>query len=73
MTNCYCDDCQAAAAQIEAMPGALVFREPDGGAPLIVFRKNRVRCVRGEALLKTLKLREDSPRRIENSPRAATT
>jgi hypothetical protein len=60
-TICYCDDCQAAAAGIEAMPGAPAFREPDGGTPLIVFRKDRVRCVRGAANLKTLKLREGSP------------
>jgi hypothetical protein len=60
-TICYCDDCQAAAALIEAMPGAPSFREPDGGTFLIVFREDRVRCVRGEANLKKLKLREDSP------------
>ena len=58
-TICYCDDCQAAAALIEAMPGAPSFREPDGGTSLIVFREDRVRCVRGEANLKKLKLREE--------------
>jgi hypothetical protein len=60
-TICYCDDCQTAAARIEAMPGAPAFREPDGGTSLIVFREDRVRCVRGEANLKKLKVREDSP------------
>jgi hypothetical protein len=59
--TCYCDDCQEAARQIEAMPGAAPFRDGDGGTPMVVFRKDRVRCVRGEALLKTLKLREKSP------------
>jgi hypothetical protein len=57
---CYCDDCQAAAAQIEAMPGAARFRQ-DAGTPLVVFRKDRVRCIRGEPLVSTLKLREGSP------------
>ncbi|MPZ57129.1 MAG: hypothetical protein GEU91_11660 [Rhizobiales bacterium] len=57
---CYCDDCQAAARQIEAMPGAASFRQSDGGTLLVVYRKDRVRCVRGEALLAKMKLRNDS-------------
>jgi hypothetical protein len=58
---CYCDDCQAAATQVEAMPGAAPFRDGDGGTPFVVFRKDRVRCVRGEPLLTKLKLRDGSP------------
>ena len=58
---CYCDDCQAAAKQIEALPGAAAFRQSDGGTALVVYRKDRVRCLRGEAMLRTLKLRDDSP------------
>lgn len=57
---CYCDDCQAAARQIEAMPGASSFREDDGGTSLLVFRKDRVRCVRGDQLLAKIKLRKNS-------------
>jgi hypothetical protein len=57
---CYCDDCQAAAKQIEAMPGAASFRQSDGGTCLVVYRKDRVRCVRGETFLAKLKLRSDS-------------
>jgi hypothetical protein len=57
---CYCDDCQSAARQIEAMPGASPFRQSDGGTPLIAYRKDRVRYVRGSHLLKKLKLREGS-------------
>ena len=57
---CYCDDCQAAARNIEAMPGAACFRLNDGGTPLIAYRKDRVRCVRGEAKLSKLKLRDGS-------------
>ena len=58
---CYCDDCQAAAREIEAMPGAPRFREADGGTPLIAFRKDRVRWMRGDSLLKKLKRRDGSP------------
>lgn len=57
---CYCDDCQAAARPIEATAGAAPFRQEDGGTPMIVCRKDRVRCVRGETELKALKLREGS-------------
>jgi hypothetical protein len=57
---CYCDDCQAAARNIETMPNAASFRLNDGGTPLIVYRKDRVRCVRGEAKLTKLKLRNGS-------------
>jgi hypothetical protein len=58
--SAYCDDCQEAAKQIEAMPGAASFRQSDGGTPFVVYRKDRVRCIRGETLLTKLKLREDS-------------
>jgi hypothetical protein len=59
-TVCYCDDCQAAALQIEAMPGAPPFRQSDGGTPFVVYRKDRVRYIRGEEFLTKLKLRDDS-------------
>src|SRR6516162_5374363 len=59
--SCYCDDCQEAARKIEAMPGAPAFRDGDGGTPMVVFRKDRIRCVRGGELLTSLKLRETSP------------
>jgi hypothetical protein len=57
---CYCDDCRAAARNIEAIPGATSFRLNDGGTPLIAYRKDRVRCMRGEAKLAKLKLRDGS-------------
>jgi hypothetical protein len=58
---CYCDDCQAAAKQIEAMPSAPRFRACDGGTGVVVFRKDRVRWISGKSLLKKLKSRADSP------------
>ena len=30
---CYCEDCQKGGVQIESLPGAPPFREPDGGTP----------------------------------------
>lgn len=57
---CYCDDCQAANAQINAMPNGHGGARSDGGTPSTVFRKDRVRCVRGQELLNEHKLRPDS-------------
>jgi hypothetical protein len=57
---CYCDHCQAAARAIEALPGAAIFRQSDGGTPYIVYRKDRVRWTRGERHLTKWKLREGS-------------
>jgi hypothetical protein len=57
---CYCDDCQEGARQIQSLPHAASVQEPDGGTEYLVYRKDRVTCLRGASLLKTLKLREES-------------
>lgn len=57
---CYCDDCQSAARQLEALPGAPRLAAPDGGTAYMLFRKDRVACVQGRDLLKPVKLREGS-------------
>jgi hypothetical protein len=57
---CYCDDCQAGARRIEALPDAGPVQDPDGGTAYIVYRKDRVRRARGAHLLKGLKLQEKS-------------
>ena len=58
---CYCDDCQEAARQIEALPQAGPVQELDGGTACVVYRKDRVRCTKGADLLTRHKLREASP------------
>jgi len=57
---CYCRDCQEAAQLIEAMPAAAPFRASDGGTPMIIYRKDRIRCLRGSEHLQKLKLRGGS-------------
>jgi hypothetical protein len=57
---CYCDDCQEGGRRIEALPHAPPVLDSDGGTPLLVFRKDRVRCSKGTTLLKSLKLNERS-------------
>ena len=59
--SCHCDDCQKGSQQIEALPKAPPVRDPDGGSPYMVFRKDRVSCVSGTSLLKRYRLREGSP------------
>jgi len=57
---CYCNDCQAGARQIEALPDAPLVQRPDGGTAYVVYRKDRVQTIKGADLLKALKLRPAS-------------
>jgi hypothetical protein len=57
---CYCDDCQEGSRQIETLPNAQPVLDPDGGTAYVVYRKDRVRCSKGDAYLKRLKIRPDS-------------
>jgi hypothetical protein len=58
---CYCDDCQKAGAQIEALPGAAPVVDGDGGSAMVMFRKDRLRCVEGADRLTPVKLEPKSP------------
>jgi len=60
---CYCNDCQAAARQIEALSGAPPLMDPDGGTALTLFRKTRFAVTRGEDRLAPHRLRSDSETR----------
>ncbi len=57
---CYCDDCQAGARQVEAMPGAPRVQDGDGGTSYVFYRKDRVRTASGAELLHALKLKPNS-------------
>ena len=59
-TVCYCDDCQAAARQLEALPGAPPMMDADGGTALTLFRANRFAAARGGERLVSHKLRPES-------------
>ena len=59
-TVCYCVDCQTGSRQIEDLPGAGPVREADGGVAYILYRRDRLRCSRGAALLKAYKLKPSS-------------
>jgi hypothetical protein len=57
---CYCDDCQAAAREIEALPGAAPVADADGGTALTLFRANRFAVSRGAEHLFAYKLQQAS-------------
>ena len=57
---CYCDDCQAAARQIEALPSAPPVVDPDGGTALTLFHARRFEVMRGADQLNAHKLRPES-------------
>ena len=58
--SCCCDDCQAAAAELEALDGAPAFREPCGGTPAMLFHKTALKITRGRDKLTPYRLREDA-------------
>jgi hypothetical protein len=60
---CYCDDCQAGARLIEALPNAPRFRDDDGGTSFLTYRDDRFKCLSGEDLLVAYRIKEGSPTR----------
>jgi hypothetical protein len=57
-TECLCTSCRTAAGVLEALPGAPRLREATGGTRMEMYRKDRVRCVRGDANLREFRLTE---------------
>jgi hypothetical protein len=60
---CYCAGCQEAGGRIEQLAGATPVRDADGGTDYVLYRKDRVRCVRGGERLESHRLKPDSPTR----------
>jgi hypothetical protein len=60
---CYCDDCQDAARQIEALPNARPVLSQDGGTEYLLYRKDRMRCSKGGDLMLDYKIKNESPTR----------
>jgi hypothetical protein len=58
--SCYCDDCQEGARQIQSLLNAASIQDADGGTAYLVYRKDRLRCLKGESLLKPHKIRPNS-------------
>lgn len=60
---CYCTDCRKAGQAFEALASAPPVLDADGGTPLVVYRKDRIRCTQGREHLAARKLNSASPTR----------
>ncbi len=60
---CYCNDCQEAGHLHQADAGADAALAADGGTDYVLYRKDRIRCVRGGELLEERRLKPDLPTR----------
>jgi hypothetical protein len=61
--SCYCADCRRAGEGFAMLPGAPRTMDEDGGTPCVLYRKDRVRCVRGKEQLQEHRLTPASPTR----------
>ena len=61
--SCYCADCRRAGEQFAQVPGAPKTMDDDGGTPCVLYRKDRVRCIRGKDHLEAHRLTPASPTR----------
>ena len=60
---CYCASCQEAGRRHRAASGVDADLAEDGGTDYVLYRKDRVRCIRGGDLLEDRRLKPDSPTR----------
>jgi len=60
---CYCKSCQEAGRLHRAAAGADSIVAADGGTDFVLYRKDRVSCVRGGDQLRESRLKPDSPTR----------
>lgn len=60
---CYCDDCQAGSAQVEALPNARRVKDELGGTGYVLVRRDRIQWVRGKDIIRRYKIREQSATR----------
>jgi hypothetical protein len=61
--SCHCTSCRRAGHAFEALPSAPPVLDADGGSPVLLYRKDRVRCVAGREYLEEHRLKPESPTR----------
>ena len=61
--DCHCGSCRLAGERLQALAGAPPILNADGGTSFILFRKDRVSCLRGQHLLTEHRLEPESPTR----------
>ena len=61
--ECHCDSCRAAGARLQTLPAAPRILQPNGGTRFVLYRKDRVRFVKGTERLKEFRLTPTSKTR----------
>jgi hypothetical protein len=61
--TCHCESCGKAAAGFATLPGTPRVLDAEGGTEFTMFRKDRVTCVRGAALLRLHRLTPEATTR----------
>lgn len=61
--ECFCADCQKAGAFLQSLPGAPPVLDQNGATRFVLYRKDRVRCEKGQDLLREYRLLKNSPTR----------
>jgi hypothetical protein len=61
--TCHCVSCRQAAEQLEAIPGATRVANGEGGTDYVMMRKDRLRCTKGEDLLRAHRLTPEATTR----------
>jgi len=62
-TECLCSECQQAAVQLQALPGARPVADDKGATRFVLYRKDRVHCERGQEWLAEHRLTDSSKTR----------
>ena len=60
---CYCDDCQAAARRLDSLGNAAPVANADGGTEFMLFRRDRIACIRGAEHLEAMRLTDSTKTR----------
>lgn len=62
-TECHSKSCRTAGTRLRALPGAPSFLQSNGGTHFVLYRKDRIRFVKGAELLKDFHLTAEAPTR----------
>lgn len=60
---CFCASCREAGRRFEQLPSAPSVLNPQGGVDYLLYRKDRVQCLRGQEYLEEHRLKPASPTR----------
>lgn len=62
-TECHCNSCRAAGERLRNLPGASPYLQPNGGTHFVLYRKDRIRFLKGAEWLRDFHLAADATTR----------